>query len=99
MPEVSSLDSWRDGKIKMMEIYAEAIDCRWITSARVFLDNVFAYIKKYSSSKQEWLSISSSVEHRQSLSAMRQEHATNRLCHSPGGNDYVCYCDEIEIKH
>lgn len=32
------------------------------------------------------------------LNEIRDEYASQKLCHSPNGNDYVCFCDEKEER-
>ena len=88
------LNDWRDGKYSMMEIYAEAVGCNNVENAKLFVEKVFVYIGLQCSSKREWFNIASLSEHKDVLGLLRQEYVLKRLCHSSGGNDYMCYCDE-----
>ncbi len=92
-PTTDSLEDWFEGKCQMMEIYSRAIKCQKVTDAKNFVEKVFAYIKKHSSSKQEWFSTATSQEHKKALCTIKQEYISQRLCHSPNGNDYICYCN------
>lgn len=94
LPQTDSLDDWQDGKQKMMGIYAEAVGCQNVESATAFVGKVFEHIKSHCSSKKKWFGIASLPEHKQALNVLQQEYAVKRLCCAPGGNDYVCYCDE-----
>lgn len=91
------LNDWREGKYSMMEIYIEAIDCNNIVSAKLFVEKIFVYIGLQCSSKKEWFNIASLPEHKDALGLLRREYVLKFLCHSPSGNDYVCYCDEKRI--
>lgn len=75
-PQVSS-EQKEQGKLQMMEIYAEAIDCKQADAAKEFVKKAFSHMKQ----KLE-------------LDDIREEYASQKLCHSPLGNDYMCFCDE-----
>jgi len=65
------------GKLQMMEIYAEAVECRQVETAKEFVKKVFTCLRE----GKPW-------------ETMINEYASQRLCHSPVGNDYMCFCDE-----
>ena len=94
LPTTDVLNHWREGKYSMMEVYVEAIGCSSIGSAKLFVEKVFAYMGLQCSSKKEWFNIALLPEHKDVLGSLREEYVLKRLCHSPGGNDYMCYCDE-----
>ncbi|OHA06355.1 MAG: hypothetical protein A3A28_04805 [Candidatus Sungbacteria bacterium RIFCSPLOWO2_01_FULL_47_32] len=75
IPQIS-VDERKQGKIKMMELYTEAVGCKRVDEAKEFVEKVFACMKR-----------GAGLEH------IHDEYATKKLCHSPLGNDYVCFCE------
>jgi len=65
------------GKLQMMGVYAEAINCKQATTAKEFVRKIFLCMKQGGT-----------------LDTLREEYASQKLCHSPAGNDYLCFCDE-----
>jgi len=94
MPAPVSLDEWGEQKHRMMQIYAEAVGCKQFADAANFLDNVLEHIKKHCSSLEDWKSVASLPEHRDTLQTLGETFKAQKKCCSPEGNDYVCYCDE-----
>lgn len=76
LPRVSSEEKER-GKLQMMEIYAEAINCKQADAAKEYVKKIFVCLRRG-----------------QVYDAPHNEYALQRLCHSPLGNDYVCFCNE-----
>lgn len=71
----ASLEEKERGKLKMMEIYAEAVDCKNINSAKEWVRTVFECLRQ-----------------RVAWDLLRNQYAKQKLCHSPSGNDYMCFC-------
>lgn len=63
------------GKLKMMEIYAEAIGCNQLFAAQEYVRKVFERLRQGTI----W-------------DELRSEYTSQKLCHSPLGNDYLCFC-------
>ena len=76
IPETSS-EKKEQGKLQMMEIYTEAINCKQVETAKEYVKKVFACLKQG-----------------RAYDALRNEYASQKLCHSPLGNDYTCFCGE-----
>ena len=93
-PDSVLIDDWYNGKKQMMTVYADAVGCSRITDALAFLEDVFTHIKKNCRTKQEWHALPSTPETSGVISRIAKAAADSRICHSPGGNDYICFCDE-----
>lgn len=65
------------GKLKMMEIYAQAIGCNQLAAAQEYVRKVFEHLRQ----NEAW-------------DELRHEYILNEWCHSPSGNDYLCFCEE-----
>lgn len=65
------------GKLQMMKIYSEAVNCTQLNTAKDFITSAFSRMRQS-----------------ETLDALREEYASQKLCHSPLGNDYMCFCDE-----
>lgn len=76
LPRVSSEEK-EQGKLQMMEIYAEAINCKQAETAKEYVKKIFECLKR----GIIW-------------DALRNECVLQKLCYSPLGNDYTCFCDE-----
>lgn len=76
LPQNSSAEK-EQGKLQMMEIYAEAVNCKQTDAAKEFIQKYFSCVKTITD-----------------LDALREEYASQKLCHSPLGNNYMCFCDE-----
>lgn len=94
LPDSDSITGWLEGKKLMMSVYAEAVGCSKTKDAIEFLCSVFVHIKKYSRTKKEWHTLPPSPETSGAIEQMAKVTANNKICHSPGGNDYLCFCDE-----
>jgi len=87
LPRVSSTEH-EQGKMQMMEIYAEAVGCRQIGTAKMFVREVFSRLRQ--GSPKQGMPIDSF------LNELSEEYALNKWCHAPAGNNYMCFCDEKE---
>lgn len=76
LPQNSSEEK-EQGKLQMMEIYAEAINCVRVNIAKEFITKAFSCMRRD-----------------MTLDVLCEEYASQKLCHSPLGNNYVCFCDE-----
>ena len=76
LPQVSSEEK-EQGKLQMMEIYAEATNCIRVNTAKEFVTKVFSCMRQG-----------------KTLDTLCEEYATQKLCHSSLGNNYICFCDE-----
>lgn len=70
-----SSEEKEQGKLKMMEIYAEAVCCKHADSAREFVKEIFVCLRQ-----------------ERTLGELRSKYALQKLCHSPLGNNYICFC-------
>ena len=50
--------------------------------------------KRADAAKEYIKKVFTHLRRRETWDAVRYEYASQKLCHSPLGNDYVCYCDE-----
>jgi len=76
LPRISS-EQEEQGKLQMIEIYADAIRCKQVDIAKEYVKKVFDCLRRGAA----W-------------DALLNEYALQKLCHSPLGNDYICFCDE-----
>lgn len=93
MPPAASLDEWAEQKRQMMQIYTEAVACARFDNAINFLEIVLGYIKVRCSDLDDWKDIVAFPEHRQALQTFGETFKAQKRCYSPGGNDYVCFCN------
>lgn len=94
LPDSDSIDSWQEGKRQMTAIYADAVNCDKLMDALAFIDDVFAHIKKFCRTKQEWHALPSSPESSGVIKQMSKVATDGQVCHSSNGNNYICFCDE-----
>lgn len=80
IPRASSEEK-EQGKLLMMEIYAEAVNCKQLGVAQEYVRKVFICLRSG-----------------YSLTSLPAAYASRKLCHSPAGNDYVCFCDEASSR-
>src|SRR3989344_3950078 len=80
LPKNSSEEE-EQGKLQMMEIYAEAIGCTQVNTSKEFVAKAFSCMRQG-----------------ETLDLLQKENALQKLCHSPLGNNYVCFCDEREER-
>lgn len=73
----TNLDEREHGKLRMIEVYAEAVGCKQTDMAKEFVRKAFLCLR------QEL-----------KLTGIRGEYISQKLCHSPIGNDYVCFCEQ-----
>lgn len=77
----NNLEEYEQGKLAMMEIYAEAIGCGQMETAKKFVQEVYARARK-------------GVPLKDFLDALSGEYISKKWCHAPAGNNYMCFCDE-----
>lgn len=75
-----SSEEKKQGKLQMMEIYAETINCKQADVAKEFVEKIFLCMRQGTM-----------------LDTLRNEYALQKSCHSPDGNDYMCFCDEVNF--
>lgn len=78
LPRVNSEEK-EEGKLRMMEIYAEAVGCRQAEAAKDFVREVFANMRK-------GMSLDDFVDR------LSEEYIFEKRCHAPAGNNYLCFC-------
>lgn len=82
LPKAASPEEYADRKIQMFAIYAAAVGCGHPEWARQFLVEVLPHVYPHFAATP--------------AAQIRDKYANERKCHSPGGNDYLCYCNEIQ---
>ena len=65
------------GKLQMMELYAQATHCKQINTAKEYVKKVFECLRQ-----------------EKALGILHNQYISQKLCHSPLGNDYICFCNE-----
>ena len=91
LPSPTSFEEAESRKMQMMGIYAEAIGCSQAQVAQNAVKEVYDYLKSHFSwgdghklSEDDW----------EAINGIARIYSGKQMCHSPKGNDFVCYCDE-----
>lgn len=95
LPQTDSIEKFGERKREIIKIYAKAVGCKKTAGAMELADEIMAYVRQYAATLEEWRrTVSSGPEHGQAIRNMAQNFLKKGRCCSPGGNDYVCFCDE-----
>ena len=95
LPE-NSLDETINNKKLMMEIYAAAIGCENVDSAKESIAKAIGYIKKQCNSFDEWKKIPDYEKHIKEIRKIGESFKSAKKCCSPNGNNYICFCDKVK---
>lgn len=95
LPDESSFEEAAGRKSRMLRIYTAAVGCNRLSDALNALQEVYAYLSAHyvwggivGLTNDDWRAINS----------IAQTYETKRMCHSPLGNNYFCFCNEDQTE-
>lgn len=94
IPETDDLTQRERNKILMMAIYADSISCNDVRGAQQMIRDVFAFVKNDYEDWAEW-GISSTDQDFEKIAEISAKYQIKNICHSPKGNNYICYCSDL----
>lgn len=94
IPETDDLIQREQNKMLLMKIYADAIGCKKGEESKQVIADIFGLIKREFTTWSEWQS-SSATQHFEEIVRICEPYQEKKICHSPKGNNYVCYCHDL----
>ena len=87
-----SLLGLADTKKELIKIYAKAMGCEQLDQANDYLNEVISHINKKCKTYKVWRKYRKSENFHHKLTELKKQYKAEKKCHSPAGNDFVCYC-------